>query len=449
MRLLEAFDIHPGDVVSIIGAGGKTSLLIGLGYELIETGCRVLATTTVGLDEHQLTLVPAALPISSSASEISQALSDHQFVFLYEGVRDGRVIGANPEYIQSLLDAVDSDVLLVEADTSNNLPVKAPFDGEPIIPSGTSLVIPVVSFGAYGKPLDEKHIYNARAIIDRYGFPEGALIKSAWLAQILRDETLGLRGIPDRMRVMAFLNQTPTRGYGRFRARVVAQLAMKSNRISGVVLGEVRGAEPVYEIQRPIGAVVLAAGMSTRMGQHKLLLPWLEGRTIIEHIIHQLIKSRIDPIVVVTGHNARDVKQLLKPLDLEIVHNKVYKTGEMLSSIKVGISAMPPHIAAAMVVLGDQPGIQPKTIYQLLSAFAVTRRDIVIPSYQMRRGHPMLIGRRYWPEIIKAEGATTLRDILQTHEDRIEYVTVDNDSVLRDVDTPQDYRDERHRYGLS
>ena len=223
---------------------------------------------------------------------------------------------------------------------------------------------------------------------------------------------------------------------------------MRSARISGVVLGEIRGAQPVYEIQRPVGAVLLAAGASTRMGQHKLLLPWADGRTIIEHIVFQLIKSRVDPIVVVTGHNAREIKALLKPLDLEIVHNKGYKTGEMLSSLKVGVEALPAHTASALVALGDQPGIQPKTIYQLLTAYALHGADLIVPSFQKQRGHPMMIGRRHWPEILNLDGRSTLRAVLNRHAERSPYVEVDNDSVLRDVDTPQDYRDERFRAGL-
>lgn len=448
MKLLDAFDIHAGDVVSIIGAGGKTSLLIGLGYELAEAGYRVLATATIGVDEEQLGLVPQAMPMSAPVDSISAALSADKFVFLYERVRNGRVYGSDPAYVQRLLDVVDSDVLLIEADTANHLPIKAPYDGEPIIPAGTSLVISVASFGAYGQPLDDKHIYNAKAIIDRYGFPEGAPIKAAWLAQILRDETLGLRGVPDRIRVMGFLNQTPSRGYGRHRARIVAQLAMRSNRISGVALGQVRGAEPVLELQRPVGAVVLAAGMSSRMGEHKLLLPWADGRTIIEHIVHQLIKARIDPIVVVTGHNARDIKNLLKPLDVDIVHNKAYKSGEMLSSLKTGLAAMPTHVSAALVVLGDQPRIQQKTLYQLMTAYASGKHEIIIPSYEKRRGHPVLLARRYWGEVQNLPADASLRDLLNAHTDRIEYVNTENDSVLRDVDTPQDYKDERWRAGL-
>jgi molybdenum cofactor cytidylyltransferase len=179
------------------------------------------------------------------------------------------------------------------------------------------------------------------------------------------------------------------------------------------------------------------------------LLPWAEGRTFIEHIVHQLFRERIDPITVVTGHYARVVKNLLKPLDVDIVHNKAYKAGEMLSSLKAGLAALPSHLASALVVLGDQPRIQQKTIYQLLTAYASGQQDILVPSYEMQRGHPILLGRRYWGEVQNLAPDASLRDLLNAHADRIAYVNVDNDSVLRDVDTPQDYKDERWRAGLS
>lgn len=444
MKLQQAFEIVQGDVVSFIGAGGKTSLMVGLAYELAEAGWRVLATSTVSFDQHQLDLVPRAMPFTAGPDAISDALTQDRFVFLYRGIRKGKVIGIPRAGVPTLLDNVDSDVILVEADISNGLPLKAPYEGEPVIPHGTSLVIPVASMAAVGQPLDEEHVYNAAAMIERYGFAEGTNIKSPWIAQVLRDEMLGLHGIPAGARVMAYLNQTGQRG----RARVIARMALRSSRINGIVLGSVRAAEPVLEIQRPIGAVVLAAGLSTRMGEPKVLLEWSNGRTIIEHILEQLFKSRLDHINVVTGHQAREVKQLLKPLDVNLVHNRAYKSGEMLSSIQAGLSAMPENVAAALIVLGDQPAIQPKVIYQVASAYAEGKGDLIVPSYQKRRGHPVLIGRRYWPEILALPHTATLRDVMNQHNDRITYVNVDTDSILRDVDTPQDYNEERRQSGL-
>jgi molybdenum cofactor cytidylyltransferase len=210
----------------------------------------------------------------------------------------------------------------------------------------------------------------------------------------------------------------------------------------------VRAAEPVHEVQRPVGAIVLAAGMSRRMGQSKILLPWSGRKTIIEHIIEQLLLSRLDHITVVTGYRSDEVKRLAEKYGVAVVHNPFYETGEMLSSLKAGLKSMPPHVAASMIVLGDQPRIQPRVIGQVLMAYAEGDGDIVAPSYQMRRGHPILISRRFWPELLALPESGAPRDVINAHKDRVAYVNVDTDSVLGDVDTPQDYAQERRSAGL-
>jgi molybdenum cofactor cytidylyltransferase len=448
MKLQQAFDIVRGDVVALIGAGGKTSTLMNLGYELAEAGWRVMATTTTYMDADQLDLVPCSVQMRQGTSAISNALSENRFAFLYDSIRSDRVYGPTTQTISRLLDSVDSDVLLIEADKAAGMLLKAPTAGEPVIPPETSLVVPVTSLAVLDHNLDEAHVYNAKAIIERYGFPEGVRVKSPWVAQVMRDEELGLRGVPSKARVMALLNGTPEKGYLRGRARLIARLILRSNRVHGVAIGSVRGAGAVYEVQRAIGAVVLAAGLSTRMGQHKVVLPWDGHKTIIEHIVEQLILARLDHIVVVTGHRATDVQRLATRQGAETVYNSRYQSGEMLSSLKAGLKAMPSHISAALVVLGDQPRIQPRVVNQVTMAYAESTHKIVAPSYQMRRGHPILIDRRLWPEILDLPDKASLRDVMNAHSEHIGYVSVDTDSVLRDVDTPEDYRQERGRAGL-
>jgi molybdenum cofactor cytidylyltransferase len=229
---------------------------------------------------------------------------------------------------------------------------------------------------------------------------------------------------------------------------MVARLVLRNPRVNSVAIGAVRGSEPVYELRRAVGAVVLAAGMSTRMGEPKMLLPWVDGKTIIEHIVEQLLRSRIDHVVVVTGHKNQEVRALVEPMGAHAVFNRSYKSGEMLSSLKAGLRAMPPHVAASLMVLGDQPRIQPKVVFQVLAAHATGATDLIVPSFEMRRGHPILIGRRYWPEILNLPRNGSPRDIISAHSEHISYVDVDTDSVLRDVDTPDDYTQERWRAGL-
>ncbi|HRF93554.1 MAG TPA: selenium cofactor biosynthesis protein YqeC [Aggregatilineales bacterium] len=448
MQLHQAFNILRGDVVAFIGAGGKTATLFRLGDELASMGWRVLATTTTTLSADKLALMPRAMSTHAGEYAISQALSETGFVFLYDAIRQGEAYGAKPSWIMRLMDAVDSDVMLIEADGANGMPLKAPYDHEPIFPPETSLVVPTVSLSAIGQPLDEDHVYNAAAITERYGFPVGGRIRAAWVAQILRDESLGLKGIPNKARVVAYLNGTTTTQYGRGRARLIAKLALKSSRLSAVVMGNARATEPVYEIQRPLGAIVLAAGLSSRMGQSKVLLPWSENKTIIAHITEQLIRARIEHINVITGHLANDVKAALELYDIGITYNRAYKSGEMLSSLKAGLRAMPSEVSACFIVLGDQPSINARVLNDLQMRYAEHGGDLLIPSYHTRRGHPILIGRRYWHEILMLSDKSTLRDFIGKHEADIHYVPVESDSILRDVDTPQDYDEERWRAGL-
>ncbi|MFN8452687.1 MAG: selenium cofactor biosynthesis protein YqeC, partial [Anaerolineae bacterium] len=299
MKLRTAFDIARGDVVSLVGAGGKTSTLIALAHELADEGWRVLATTTTRIGEDQLRLMPHALQFDDGASALATAMAEQRFVFVYSDIRGGKVYGPPGEWFGWALDSVDADALLIEADGARGLPFKAPYDHEPVIPAETSLVVPIASLSVLGQPLDSDHVYNPEAMIERYGFYEGSPVRSPWVAQVLRDEELGLRGVPGRARVCALLNAAPPSGYLRLRAHLIARMILRSPHVSGVAIGSARAADPISEVQRPVGAIVLAGGLSSRMGQSKPLLPWAGGKTIIEHIIDQLILARIDYITVV------------------------------------------------------------------------------------------------------------------------------------------------------
>ncbi len=449
MKLHQALGVVSGDVVAFVGAGGKTMAMVTLADELAAQGWRVLATTTTQLDRSELMLFPRAATLDQGAAFLSDRLNQDRCVFLRDDLRGHAVYGPSPERLAWLLDAVDSDVLLVEADSARGLPFKAPLEHEPLIPREASLVVPMASLTALGQPLDADHVYNPEAMIERYGFYENDPIKSPWIAQVLRDEALGLKNVPPKARVVSLLNHCPLEGCSLARARLIARLMLRAPRVSGVAIGDVIMDEPIQEVQRPVGAIVLAAGMSRRMGQLKLLLPWDRGQTIIEHILTQLFLARVDHPVVVVGNRADEVRPLAEAIGADTVFNADYETGDMLSSVKAGLRVMPPNVAAALIVLGDQPRIQPRVVQQVMTAYAEGKGEIVAPSYQMRRGHPILIDRRYWKELLDLPDGAAPRDVLNAHAERIAYVNVDNDSVLHDVDTPDDYRSERRRAGLN
>lgn len=188
-----------------------------------------------------------------------------------------------------------------------------------------------------------------------------------------------------------------------------------------------------------IGAVVLAAGRSQRMGQPKMVLPWGE-RTVIEHVVAEIAKAGVSEIVVVTGGARELVEGALKGGPARTVFNPQYENFEMTVSLQCGLRALVETDCEAMLIcLGDQPAISANVIAALAGAYERSQANLVIPSYQNRRGHPWLVTRRLWDAILSLPPEKTLRDFLNTYTDEIEYVLVDTPAVLSDLDTPEDY----------
>jgi molybdenum cofactor cytidylyltransferase len=145
-------------------------------------------------------------------------------------------------------------------------------------------------------------------------------------------------------------------------------------------------------------------------------------------------------VVVVTGHRGEAVEAALADHAVRCIHNPAYATGEMLSSIQVGLVAAHAASAGALLALADQPQMQLAVVQQVLDAFDESNgQALVIPSYAKRRGHPIVLPRWLWPEVLALPAADTLRTSIQRHATAIRYVEVDTASVLADLDTPEQY----------
>lgn len=189
-----------------------------------------------------------------------------------------------------------------------------------------------------------------------------------------------------------------------------------------------------------ISAILLAAGESKRMGRPKQLLEW-RGKTLLQHSLESLVNSDADEIILVLGHEADRIRKTLPALPIKIVINPDYKQG-MASSLRRGLLAMDPQSEAFLVLLADQPGIGPEIINDLIRAFqqADPKQGIVRPVHGGLRGHPVLFGVRYLPEALQLQGDVGARRILMNHPEDILSIDVEADSVLNDIDTPDEYR---------
>lgn len=191
-----------------------------------------------------------------------------------------------------------------------------------------------------------------------------------------------------------------------------------------------------------ISAIVVAAGLSTRMGQLKQLLPYGE-HTVIEQVVSVLLASPVDEVLVVTGHEREAVETALAKWSVRTVFNADYAEGEMLSSVQAGLRAVAAEAQAALLAVGDMPAIEGDVVAQLIQAYtAAGNNSVCIPSYQVRAGHPVLVPRLYWGAILSLPKGATLRSVLRAESTRVQWVVVDTPSVLRDMDTPADYQRE-------
>jgi len=203
-----------------------------------------------------------------------------------------------------------------------------------------------------------------------------------------------------------------------------------------------------------IWAVVLAAGESRRMGTQKLLLPFGDT-TVAGAVVRAARASRAGRTLVVLGSDHEAVRDELEPLDKTrkcagtreaspascgFVINRNYRLG-MLTSIQAGIRALPPDAKAAVIVLGDQPFLASGVIDEVIAAYEENGKGIVIPTFQGRRGHPVLIDLKYRGEVLALDPCDGLRGLMLAHPDDILEVEAGDANILRDLDTPEDYRE--------
>jgi molybdenum cofactor cytidylyltransferase len=190
-----------------------------------------------------------------------------------------------------------------------------------------------------------------------------------------------------------------------------------------------------------IAAVLLAAGRSTRMGGPKMCLPWKGGRSVIASVVEVFERSGASPIVVVTGADREAVEEALNGMDVWLTFNPDFSSGEMLSSIKVGLQILEgTEVQAVMITPGDLPLVRQDTLEAMIDSWRSDPCLILAPSHKGGRGHPVLVARKEWPAIQALKHEQSLRTFLRQRQDEIRYLSVDDPGVMRDIDTPEEYQ---------
>jgi molybdenum cofactor cytidylyltransferase len=189
-----------------------------------------------------------------------------------------------------------------------------------------------------------------------------------------------------------------------------------------------------------IVAVVLSAGESSRMGRPKALLPIGDG-SFLERIVKSLLATKIEKIVVVLGHNAAEIEKKIRHLPISILVNPDYAQGQ-LSSLIVALRALESEadVDGILLHLVDHPFLNSTLVNRMMERFYESKKLVVVPTYQGRRGHPVIFSRRLFAELLKAPLDQGAKSVVRAHAADTLEIETDDEGITFDIDTPEEYR---------
>lgn len=416
--------------VAFTGAGGKTTALFQLARQLTQPVI-VTATTHLGVsqirlaDSHWMGTTPADLP------DFSDSLRG---VMLVTGPVDGdRTTGVSESLLYWLREvSISQNIpLLIEADGSRQLPLKAPADHEPVIPEFVDTVIVVAGLSGLGKPLTDEYVHRPELFARLSGLRSGETVSPEAVVRVLTHPAGGLKGIPDGARRVALLNQADTPELQSIGGKMAQELLTG---FDSVVVGTLKR-ENVQTFEHTAG-IILAAGEAKRYGQPKQLLDW-RGKPFVRAAAETALAAGLSPVVVVTGANAEAVASAVQDLPLTIIHNPDWQSGQS-SSLQAGLHALSPKNGSALFLLADQPQVTPTVLRALAERHSLDLCPIVAPQVQGQRANPVLFDRVTFPDLMVLTGDVGGRAIFSRFP--VTYLPWHDEGLLADIDTPEDYR---------
>ncbi|NJP40497.1 EF2563 family selenium-dependent molybdenum hydroxylase system protein [Oscillospiraceae bacterium HV4-5-C5C] len=485
MKLLDALQLAPppaaGDlgqdslVISLTGAGGKTSAMFRLARELAEAGWqKILLTTTTHIAAAES---PAPGVTVKGAGRLP----------------DGRLAGFTPEQIDQLARKREYQLILTEADGSRRLPFKAPAEHEPQIPSSSHMVIAVMGWSAFGRPLDALHVHRPAYLRALINCPDTAVaeVDERLLLAWLSHPQGCFKAVPPGCRRVLLLNQLDNQRQWNQAHDLARQMMSAPAAPDCLVLAALRQPDPVKErwtrADCLIGAatpeparpdavavplvntadsavntadtarlcghlvpIILAAGLARRYGRNKLLEPW-QGKPLLAWTLAavralpwpecRLIYS--DPAVASLARQVWLETQTATAgaPALRLIFNPQPEAGQSQSirlSLETAVLTDQPA-AGVIYLVGDQPALTPGILLALAEAYRQGEGSLVVPLYGRKPGNPVLFACRWIPELRALQGDRGGRQLLQQHPEAVAYVPVSPDPAQgQDVDRPAD-----------
>jgi molybdenum cofactor cytidylyltransferase len=335
--------------------------------------------------------------------------------------------------------------LIIEADGSRRLPLKAPAEHEPVIPDFADMVVVMAGLSGLDQPLRESSAHRAELFAALAGMKTGEPITVEALAKVLLHPHGGLKGIPAHARRVVLLNQADTAHRQSQAHRLAERLLPVYHSVVIASLQPGQGAAgqrpAVFAVIERVAGVILAAGAAQRFKSPKQLLDW-QGEPLVRRAARTALDAGLDPVVVVSGAHTGQVEAALMDLlrqenRLRMVFNPDWEQGQG-TSVRAGVIALPPGCGAAIMLLVDQPQTPSSLLRALCEAHSASLATIIAPLVQGERANPVLFDQDIFPELARLAGEEGGRALFKRFTP-LWLPWLDQVQAM-DIDTPEDYQ---------
>ncbi len=447
LSLITAFRITQDVQLALVGAGGKTQTMFQLANELAIHSPTVLVTTSTHLGRDQVNLAHHHITLDQSNDFTNPPIFQTGISCItsfWDEVSE-RWKGLSLSQLQLLANLARKACipLIIEADGSRQLPIKAPAEHEPLIPEFVDAVVVIAGLNGLHKPLSSQWVHRPQIYAELSGLKLGEPLTPSSLAAVLCHPQGGLKNIPPQSRKICLLThadsinrQAESRHISQllrncFDSVVVVsapnQSAINSNHISSY---------QVVAVHEPTAGIVLAAGASQRFGEPKQLLCW-KDETLVHHAARVALEANLEPVIVICGSESHLVQNSVRDLPVKVVYNPNWQAGQS-TSIQTGLRAIPANVGAAIFLLADQPYVTPSVLRLLVDDHSHTLESIIGPLVSGQRGNPVLFDRRTFPDLLDLHGDIGGRALFSRYSPR--WLPWHDDRLLIDIDTPDTYQ---------
>ena len=443
MNILESFRINYPVKLAAVGAGGKSSFLFALANE-IPGKCIVTTTTHISIDQSN----SGDISLSSDDPLLFEKVisSPDNSVIVIIGTDQGkeRVNGPNEEILTQLQQLCEKEKIsiLVEADGSKKLPLKAFGEHEPAVPEWVDVVVHVIGWNAIGKQVNDASIFRVDRYCELAGQQIGDIIDFSSIGNMIKHDNGGKKTIKNHHRSIIFFNQCPT--------NMKIDLSIESEIYSlllhhhSVIFGNISTSNDnqgaIFDCFENIAAIILAAGGSSRLGEKNIKqLLQLNGKSFLQNTIDLAMKCNFVKTIVVLGYEFDRLKSELDGYSIDMINNREWENGQSTSVIAaVEQMASIPHMGGALFIPIDQPYLDIESVNRIVRCHTKNTGSTIVPKCKEHTGAPVLFDQSQFDKLLQLQGDKGGRSILNRVPHQ--FCEINNPLAMKDVDTMDEYR---------